>query len=274
MRSDVQSRRTPPARMARRARSPPGIGVTAAPGVAFNYRYGFRLPAERVGEVQEQHAQPARKSASTAAGSPACSTGWSTSRTSRRCSPSSSIRRSPASSASTASTTVDRADGHADRERDHRRGCRQRDRRRDPDSRPSSRRICARSRRSLPVPDLRPPSAPSFRPRRSSCANRSAPPGRPGPSGRRSLARTPVVFRYGSGDLAPGFGPTVRRSARRFARVRRQSRATPSRLMIVVLILLGLALARPLGLVGGEPRLRARAGRAGPETALHAPVDD
>ena len=30
---------------------------TAAPGVAFNYRYAFRLAAQRVAEVQEQHAQ-------------------------------------------------------------------------------------------------------------------------------------------------------------------------------------------------------------------------
>ena len=37
---------------------PPGPkSPTAAPGVAFNYRYAFRLPAERVAEVQEQHAQ-------------------------------------------------------------------------------------------------------------------------------------------------------------------------------------------------------------------------
>jgi hypothetical protein len=39
-----------------RAAAGPNIGPTAAPGVAFNYRYAFRLPAERVGEVQEQHA--------------------------------------------------------------------------------------------------------------------------------------------------------------------------------------------------------------------------
>lgn len=36
--------------------SGPNISLTAAPGVAFNYRYAFRLPAERVAEVQEQHA--------------------------------------------------------------------------------------------------------------------------------------------------------------------------------------------------------------------------
>ena len=35
----------------------PGIDVTAAPGVAFSYRDGFRLPAERIAPVQEAHAQ-------------------------------------------------------------------------------------------------------------------------------------------------------------------------------------------------------------------------
>ena len=34
----------------------PNVGPTAAPGVAFNYRYAFRLPAERIAQVQEQHA--------------------------------------------------------------------------------------------------------------------------------------------------------------------------------------------------------------------------
>lgn len=34
----------------------PDISPTAAPGVAFNYRYAFRLPAERIEEVQERHA--------------------------------------------------------------------------------------------------------------------------------------------------------------------------------------------------------------------------
>lgn len=37
--------------------SAPNIGPSAAPGVAFNYRYAFRLPGERVAAVQEQHAQ-------------------------------------------------------------------------------------------------------------------------------------------------------------------------------------------------------------------------
>lgn len=40
---------------------PPGIGPTAAPGVAFNYRYAFRLPAENIGRVQEEHAAACEK---------------------------------------------------------------------------------------------------------------------------------------------------------------------------------------------------------------------
>jgi uncharacterized protein DUF4349 len=39
----------------------PHVAVTAAPGVAFNYRYAFRLPKERVQGVQEQHAQACEK---------------------------------------------------------------------------------------------------------------------------------------------------------------------------------------------------------------------
>jgi hypothetical protein len=35
----------------------PNVAPTAAPGVAFNYRYAFRLPATRISEVQERHAQ-------------------------------------------------------------------------------------------------------------------------------------------------------------------------------------------------------------------------
>jgi hypothetical protein len=42
---------------AQRAAAGPNVGVTAAPGVAFNYRYAFRLAAPRISEVQEQHAQ-------------------------------------------------------------------------------------------------------------------------------------------------------------------------------------------------------------------------
>jgi uncharacterized protein DUF4349 len=39
----------------------PHVAVTAAPGVAFNYRYAFRLPKGRVQSVQEQHAQACEK---------------------------------------------------------------------------------------------------------------------------------------------------------------------------------------------------------------------
>jgi hypothetical protein len=41
--------------------SPPGIAPTAAPGVAFNYKYAFRLPYERISAVQEEHAQACEK---------------------------------------------------------------------------------------------------------------------------------------------------------------------------------------------------------------------
>ncbi|HYJ51979.1 MAG TPA: DUF4349 domain-containing protein, partial [Allosphingosinicella sp.] len=41
---------------AERAAAGPNVGVSAAPGVAFNYRYAFRLAAPRISEVQEQHA--------------------------------------------------------------------------------------------------------------------------------------------------------------------------------------------------------------------------
>jgi hypothetical protein len=41
--------------------APPAIAPTSAPGVAFNYRYAFRLAGERIGAVQEQHAQACEK---------------------------------------------------------------------------------------------------------------------------------------------------------------------------------------------------------------------
>jgi len=41
--------------------APGGIGITAAPGVAFFYRYAFSLPAERVATAQEAHAQACEK---------------------------------------------------------------------------------------------------------------------------------------------------------------------------------------------------------------------
>ncbi|MGZ8286909.1 MAG: DUF4349 domain-containing protein [Allosphingosinicella sp.] len=50
--ADSTSSRTP---------RPPGVAPTAAPGVAFNYRYAFRLPAENIGRVQEEHALACEK---------------------------------------------------------------------------------------------------------------------------------------------------------------------------------------------------------------------
>ena len=43
------------------AAAPAGVAPTAAPGVAFNYKYAFRLPAERISQVQEEHAQACEK---------------------------------------------------------------------------------------------------------------------------------------------------------------------------------------------------------------------
>lgn len=40
---------------------PPDIAPTSAPGVAFDYRYVFRLPSLAIGPVQEQHAQACEK---------------------------------------------------------------------------------------------------------------------------------------------------------------------------------------------------------------------
>jgi hypothetical protein len=40
---------------------PPSIAPTAAPGVAFNYRYAFRLPGDNIARVQEEHAQACEK---------------------------------------------------------------------------------------------------------------------------------------------------------------------------------------------------------------------
>jgi hypothetical protein len=39
----------------------PGVAVTSAPGVAFNYRYAFRLPNAKIANVQEEHAQMCEK---------------------------------------------------------------------------------------------------------------------------------------------------------------------------------------------------------------------
>src|SRR3569623_1826477 len=43
------------------AAAPAGIAITAAPGVAFNYHYGFSLATGRIGETQEAHAQACEK---------------------------------------------------------------------------------------------------------------------------------------------------------------------------------------------------------------------
>jgi Domain of unknown function (DUF4349) len=39
----------------------PNIGVSSAPGVAFNYHYAFRLPNAKIAAVQEEHAQVCEK---------------------------------------------------------------------------------------------------------------------------------------------------------------------------------------------------------------------
>ena len=39
----------------------PNISVTAAPGVAFNYRYAYRLPNARISAAQETHATMCEK---------------------------------------------------------------------------------------------------------------------------------------------------------------------------------------------------------------------
>ncbi len=58
--SAAQESRAPPATRFEAADSRtaagPNVSPTAAPGVAFNYRYAFRLAAPRVAEVQERHA--------------------------------------------------------------------------------------------------------------------------------------------------------------------------------------------------------------------------
>ena len=47
----------PPAAKRADEAAAPGVDVTAAPGVAFDYRYAFRLPGNRISAVQEAHAQ-------------------------------------------------------------------------------------------------------------------------------------------------------------------------------------------------------------------------
>lgn len=43
------------------AEPPAGVAVTAAPGVAFNYRYAFSLPAPKIAAAQETHAAACEK---------------------------------------------------------------------------------------------------------------------------------------------------------------------------------------------------------------------
>lgn len=46
---------------ANRAVTPGGIAIAAAPGVAFAYRYAFRMPADAIAKAQEVHAQACEK---------------------------------------------------------------------------------------------------------------------------------------------------------------------------------------------------------------------
>jgi hypothetical protein len=60
--TDVQDEPTYSRNMAGQAAPPPpSIAPSAAPGVAFNYRYAFRLPGSRIAAVQEQHAAACEK---------------------------------------------------------------------------------------------------------------------------------------------------------------------------------------------------------------------
>ncbi len=54
---DAASPPPPPPPAGGRSAAGPDVAPTAAPGVAFNYRYSFQLPSQRVAEVQEQHAR-------------------------------------------------------------------------------------------------------------------------------------------------------------------------------------------------------------------------
>ena len=54
--ADVSTEATSQMSGRERAAAGPRVSPTAAPGVAFNYSYAFRLAAQRVAQVQEQHA--------------------------------------------------------------------------------------------------------------------------------------------------------------------------------------------------------------------------
>lgn len=51
----------PPAMREASGDAAPGVDVTAAPGVAFTYRYAFRLPAMKLAAAQETHAAACEK---------------------------------------------------------------------------------------------------------------------------------------------------------------------------------------------------------------------
>jgi hypothetical protein len=59
--AEMEASAPPAESSARYSPGAPGIVPTAAPGVAFNYRYGFRLPAQRIATVQRQHAAACEK---------------------------------------------------------------------------------------------------------------------------------------------------------------------------------------------------------------------
>lgn len=52
---------TPAARLDQPSPATPGFDTTAAPGVAFSYTYGFRLPDKEIAAVQEKHAAACEK---------------------------------------------------------------------------------------------------------------------------------------------------------------------------------------------------------------------
>jgi Domain of unknown function (DUF4349) len=52
---------TPKTSAADRAEAAPDIDTSVAPGVAFDFRYHFALASERIGAVQEEHAQACKK---------------------------------------------------------------------------------------------------------------------------------------------------------------------------------------------------------------------
>jgi Domain of unknown function (DUF4349) len=56
-----QNMAPPAADAAAESAAGPNIGVSSAPGVAFNYQYAFRLPNAKIASVQEEHAQMCEK---------------------------------------------------------------------------------------------------------------------------------------------------------------------------------------------------------------------